>query len=345
MEDTEKKSIVTKLNEIVAAVDHVEKSGFNEYSKYHYVKAADLARAVRKELALRNVLMLTTVLDLHRGTYPAREGNMNLIDLQLGYAFQCGDTGERLPTEGWFMALGEGADKGDKASYKAMTGALKYAIRNAFLVPDEADPEADEKTDIESGKAAAKAVADGKVAASKPPERAVARDPHGRIIFSVKTVLADAGPVYRVTGFLHTIRAEMVEKCFAWPDPDQQLHKGAYVFTEEMLETFEQLCAENEITIIYATPPPANASLPTIEDVKQTVTKKNQPMLFVTWNGQSWAVFDSELFEHLKKGKGHPAQLLTTSKGNYHNVVGIAQIGMTKFEADGKTPIIQRLEQ
>jgi hypothetical protein len=36
---------------------------------------------------------------------------------------------------------------GDKAVLKAQTGALKYALRNAFLVPDDTDPEGDETTD------------------------------------------------------------------------------------------------------------------------------------------------------------------------------------------------------
>jgi hypothetical protein len=43
--------------------------------------------------------------------------------------------------------LGTSADTGDKAGYKAQTGALKYALKNAFLIPDEADPEADETVD------------------------------------------------------------------------------------------------------------------------------------------------------------------------------------------------------
>jgi hypothetical protein len=44
-------------------------------------------------------------------------------------------------------SYGTGTDKGDKAVYKAMTGALKYGLRHAFLIPDESDPEADTSTD------------------------------------------------------------------------------------------------------------------------------------------------------------------------------------------------------
>ena len=40
---------------------------------------------------------------------------------------------------------GEGADAGDKAPYKAMTGALKYALLQSFLLSTGDDPE-DERT-------------------------------------------------------------------------------------------------------------------------------------------------------------------------------------------------------
>ena len=53
------------------------------------------------------------------------------------------DFNEKLTASG----LGDGADSGDKGIYKAQTGALKNALRNAFLLPDEADPEADEEVD------------------------------------------------------------------------------------------------------------------------------------------------------------------------------------------------------
>jgi hypothetical protein len=38
---------------------------------------------------------------------------------------------------------GQGLDSGDKAPYKAMTGALKYALLQSFLLATGDDPEAD----------------------------------------------------------------------------------------------------------------------------------------------------------------------------------------------------------
>jgi hypothetical protein len=42
-------------------------------------------------------------------------------------------------------SLGAGTDSGDKAPYKAMTGASKYAELLSFLIPTGDDPEKDEK--------------------------------------------------------------------------------------------------------------------------------------------------------------------------------------------------------
>lgn len=39
------------------------------------------------------------------------------------------------------LVWGMGSDTGDKAVYKAMTGALKYALRQAFLIPTGDDPD------------------------------------------------------------------------------------------------------------------------------------------------------------------------------------------------------------
>lgn len=146
MSEAKPKNLTTKLVEIMAEVDHVEKRGKNTAQNYAYVKATDLARAVRQELAKRNVLMLSSVVEAQRYQIPTKHGSMGAIDLKVLYTFVDGDSGESKE----FYGYGTGADSGDKASYKAHTGALKYALRNTFLVPDESDPEADEKTDTET---------------------------------------------------------------------------------------------------------------------------------------------------------------------------------------------------
>lgn len=148
------KTLIAKLAEIMAEIDHVEKRGRNQFHNYNYVKAADLANAVRQKLAVRQVVMMSDVVNVRNyETKDRKDQIMYGVDLTVKYTFYDGESEQTVAFHGY----GSGLDAGDKASYKAQTGALKYALRNAFLVPDESDPEADSKTDEKmEGKAAKK---------------------------------------------------------------------------------------------------------------------------------------------------------------------------------------------
>jgi hypothetical protein len=156
-------NLLQKLAEAVAEIDHVEKSGRNTFQNYNYVKAADVAWLVRKALSSRNIYLVSDVVEIRNYQIPAKEGFMQAVDVRMEFSFFDGDSPETPPvvTHSW----GTGTDKGDKAVYKAMTGALKYGLRHAFIIPDESDPEADTKTD--EATAAAKAVGEAKVAKAK----------------------------------------------------------------------------------------------------------------------------------------------------------------------------------
>jgi hypothetical protein len=130
-------TLVSKLAEIVSEIDHVEKRGRNEFHKYDYVKAADLANVVRDKLAARKIVMISDVLNSERFIIPGDKGDQQAVLLTVQYTFHDGESAETLS----FRVPGCGADKGDKGVYKALTGSLKYALRNAFLIPDESDPE------------------------------------------------------------------------------------------------------------------------------------------------------------------------------------------------------------
>jgi len=139
------KSLVRKLAEIVQEMDSVEKRGENKFQNYKYVKAADVAWAVRKALSERNIYLVSDMVHIRNYEIPAKEGVMQAVDVTMEFSFFDGDNPSTQPLV--FHAYGTGTDKGDKAVYKAMTGALKYGLRHAFLIPDESDPEADESTD------------------------------------------------------------------------------------------------------------------------------------------------------------------------------------------------------
>lgn len=142
-QDAPGSTLAAKLSKIMAAVDHVEKRGKNSAQGYSYVKAADVARAVRTGLIEHEIAVTVKILDKRFYTVPKRDGVMQATDLHVAYTFHDSKTGETLTAEGF----GSGADSGDKASAKAQTAAMKYLLRTTFLIPDESDPEADEETE------------------------------------------------------------------------------------------------------------------------------------------------------------------------------------------------------
>ena len=67
-------------------------------------------------------------------------------------------------------------------------------------------------------------------------------------------------------------------------------------------------------------------------------------MLFVTWACREWSVFDKDLFNPIKEGKGKRAQFVTheSEDGKYFNIVNIVQINGQKFDQELKSWPIQR---
>jgi hypothetical protein len=122
------------------AVDAVEKRGKNEKQNYAYVKATDVAREVRKALIESEIAFGYDVESSERWTQPTLSGgSLNFVEMKISVTFTDTATGESVTRKG----LGWGMDSGDKAPYKAMTGALKYSLRMNGLIPDELDPEND----------------------------------------------------------------------------------------------------------------------------------------------------------------------------------------------------------
>ena len=74
--------------------------------------------------------------------------------------------------------LGDGADTGDKASYKAMTGAMKYALRQTFVIETGDDPD-DTPSDVQE-----------RAPKDKPAPKANAPRPSASLA-TVKKMLAD----------------------------------------------------------------------------------------------------------------------------------------------------------
>lgn len=140
-------SLDEKLASIYKTIDHIPKNG--EYhvgsTRYKYTKAVDMVTAVRRQLLDLKVYAEVNFEHLQSFTITRREPvpfDAHLVRCTVVFH----DVASQETRTG--SGLGIGCDLGDKAIYKAQTGAMKYALRNAFLVPDEAsDPEGDPTTD------------------------------------------------------------------------------------------------------------------------------------------------------------------------------------------------------
>ena len=144
MTETPKLNLRQKLVEVYKRVDHVEKAGYNEKQRYGFVRAADVLRAIRNAFADLGIYAETNY-DL-LGVYDIKTnsgGVMHTATVKATIKLYDTESDETKTISG----LGDGADGGDKGVYKAMTGATKNALRNGTLLPDEADPEADESVD------------------------------------------------------------------------------------------------------------------------------------------------------------------------------------------------------
>lgn len=118
----------------------VEKSGVNQFHRYKYASDADILWTLKPLLAehgLAFILVSYTVEAI--GEVKTKNGGAErLVDLRVTYRL-AHKSGEWMDV----VAPGSGQDPGDKAHYKAMTGALKYALRQSFAIPTGDDPEAD----------------------------------------------------------------------------------------------------------------------------------------------------------------------------------------------------------
>jgi ERF superfamily len=133
-------SLRQKLAVVRRRIAYVQKRGHNERKSYNYVTAADIAGAVGDILAELGVVVVPRLESIsHEPARTSRSEVEHLARVVMAYTFMDVDTAEEITVK----VAGEGLDAGDKAPYKAMTGALKYALLQSFLLATGDDPEND----------------------------------------------------------------------------------------------------------------------------------------------------------------------------------------------------------
>jgi hypothetical protein len=138
-----KGGLAAKLARVMGEVGGIPKDRKNEQQGYMYRSEDAVVERLRALLAAEGVAVVPIVLTaefLPPQTNPNNKViNLCLVTLQLDYVD--GETGEKLSAK----AVGTAMDSGDKAIFKATTGAYKYALQKTFMISEGDDQETPEK--------------------------------------------------------------------------------------------------------------------------------------------------------------------------------------------------------
>lgn len=130
-----------KLREIMASFQW-EKDGTNLHQRYKYITESQYKKNF--EQALQEAGLLWKMETLDTIFHGAISDKMHLIEARFRGQLTDPDTGEYEE----FFFSGTGADNGDKALYKAVTGGHKFFLASNFNVAEGNDPENDEEVEV-----------------------------------------------------------------------------------------------------------------------------------------------------------------------------------------------------
>jgi hypothetical protein len=131
MSETPKPAIYSALSKVMAEVGHIGKTRKNAAQNYQFRGVDDVVAHVQDVMAQHGVLCVPRVVERERDIVPSKSGgSMASVRLLVEHTFYAADGSHVVCT-----TLGEAMDSGDKASNKAMSAALKYALTETLLIP------------------------------------------------------------------------------------------------------------------------------------------------------------------------------------------------------------------
>ena len=126
-----------KLRKMLKEKGVLKRGAKNSYDNYSYFSEAQYKQLFTELFAECDLELSFTELAYDTFTAEGKQSNgrlpklrFSLTDIETGFSEVS-------------VITGEGIDKGDKAGYKAYTGALKYYLANTFMVATGDDPEKD----------------------------------------------------------------------------------------------------------------------------------------------------------------------------------------------------------
>lgn len=131
--------IYKKIIEVMADINAIGKDRRNQQQGFQFRGIDDVMNELHSSLAKCGVFVLPNVLEETRTTgKTARGGDMFYTRLKINFGFYAED-GSHVDA----VVIGEAMDTGDKASNKALSIGLKYAMLQVFCIPTEDDKDPD----------------------------------------------------------------------------------------------------------------------------------------------------------------------------------------------------------
>lgn len=137
MSENPKAKLFQKLLAVQKSLEPVEKSGRNDFHKYNYTTAGDVLLPVQQACNEQGLVISADCIDSK--IEPGRASvtvKLTVFDSETGESHSV-----TAPGYAEDFSHKDGKPTGDKAVYKALTGATKYAVRSFFCLPSEDDPE------------------------------------------------------------------------------------------------------------------------------------------------------------------------------------------------------------
>ena len=123
-------SVYERVASVIGDLPAIGKDSWNEQQKFHFRGIDDVLNALKPLLAKHGVFFAPDVLERLSEERTTRSGGaMHVVHLHVSFTFY-GAGGDSFSCSAW----GEGTDSGDKATNKAMTGAMKYMLGQVFAI-------------------------------------------------------------------------------------------------------------------------------------------------------------------------------------------------------------------
>jgi hypothetical protein len=174
MTETAAKNIHEAISNVMGKVGYVQKEKKEGGLKYSYASEAALIAALRPEIVVEKItLSCDDISGVEVREYESNNGaKMVNVSLTAKWRFVHAPSGTSIIV----TSRGEGSDNSDKANNKAMTGSMKYAIRQTFMIETGDDPDASQSDERRSH--------------STAPQATPRVDPSGWPTAYIETILA-----------------------------------------------------------------------------------------------------------------------------------------------------------